>query len=101
MANDVLNQDEIDALLHGVDKGAVSTEAPAAAPCEVRSFDFANQVRIVRGRMPTLEITVLPIEMVKFAEYVQSLQKPTNMNMVKILPLRGTGLIVLDPKLVF
>lgn len=124
MANDVLNQDEIDALLHGVDKGAVSTEAPAAAPGEVRSFDFANQVRIVRGRMPTLEmindrfarlfrtslfsmlrrtpeIAVLPIEMVKFGEYVQSLQMPTNMNLVKILPLRGTGLIVLDPKLVF
>ena len=124
MANDVLNQDEIDALLHGVDKGAVSTEAPAAEPGEVRAFDFANQVRIVRGRMPTLEmindrfarlfrtslfsmlrrtpeIAVLPIEMVKFGEYVQSLQMPTNMNMVKILPLRGTGLIVLDPKLVF
>lgn len=123
MANEVLNQDEIDALLHGVDKGAVSTE-PQAAPGEVRPFDFANQVRIVRGRMPTLEmindrfarlfrtslfgmlrrqpeITVLPIQMVKFADYVQSLAVPTNLNMVKILPLRGTGLIVLDPKLVF
>jgi flagellar motor switch protein FliM len=124
MANEVLNQDEIDALLHGVDKGAVSTEPPPAAPGEVSPFDFANQVRIVRGRMPTLEmindrfarlfrtslfsmlrrtpeIAVLPIQMVKFGDYVQSLQMPTNMNMVKILPLRGTGLIVLDPKLVF
>jgi flagellar motor switch protein FliM len=125
MANDVLNQDEIDALLHGVDKGTVPTEgADAPAPGEVRSFDFANQVRIVRGRMPTLEmindrfarlfrtslfsmlrrtpeITVMPIQMVKFGDYVQSLAMPTNMNMVKILPLRGTGLIVLDPKLVF
>ncbi len=54
-ANEVLNQDEIDALLHGVDKGTVSTE-PAAAPGEVRPFDFANQARIVRGRMPTLEM---------------------------------------------
>src|SRR5678816_4614277 len=102
---DVLNQDEIDALLHGVDKGTVSTEADAPAPGEVRPFDFANQVRIVRGRMPTLEmindrfarlfrsslfsmlrrtpeITVLPIEMVKFAEYVHSLQVPTNLNLV-------------------
>ncbi len=122
-ANEVLNQDEIDALLHGVDNGAVSTQA-ATAPGEVRPYDFANQVRIVRGRMPTLEmindrfarlfrinlfamlrrqpeITLLPIQMVKFADYVQSLQLPTNLNMVKILPLRGTALIVLDPKLVF
>ena len=120
---DVLNQDEIDALLHGVDNGAVSTEA-AAAPGEARPFDLANQVRIVRGRMPTLEmindrfarlfrislfammrrqpeIAVLPIQVVKFADYVQSLQVPTNLNMVKILPLRGTALIVLEPKLVF
>jgi flagellar motor switch protein FliM len=120
---DVLNQDEIDALLHGVDKGAVSTESPPA-PGEARPFDFANQVRIVRGRMPTLEmindrfarlfrislfamlrrqpeITVLPIQVLKFADYVSSLQVPTNLNMVKILPLRGTALIVLEPKLVF
>ncbi|HKU14051.1 MAG TPA: flagellar motor switch protein FliM [Steroidobacteraceae bacterium] len=123
MANEVLNQDEIDALLHGVNKGTVSTE-PAAAPGEAQAFDFANQQRIVRGRMPTLEmindrfarlfraslfsmlrrtpeITVLPIQMVKFNDYVSSLQVPTNLNLVKILPLRGTALIILDPKLVF
>jgi flagellar motor switch protein FliM len=122
--NDVLNQDEIDALLHGVDSGAVQTEDPPAPPGEARPFDFANQVRIVRGRMPTLEminerfarlfrtslftmlrrtpeIAVQPITMVKFADYMHTLQVPTNLNMVKILPFRGTGLIVLDPKLVF
>jgi flagellar motor switch protein FliM len=122
-AQDVLNQDEIDALLHGVDNGAVSTEA-APTPGEARPFDLANQVRIVRGRMPTLEmindrfarlfrislfamlrrqpeVTVLPIQVVKFADYVQTLQVPTNLNMVKVLPLRGTALIVLEPKLVF
>ena len=52
---DVLSQDEIDALLHGVDSGAVATE-DAATPGEARTYDFANQVRIVRGRMPTLEM---------------------------------------------
>src|SRR4029453_13906896 len=121
---DVLNQDEIDALLHGVDKGTVSTEAKAPAPGEGRPFVFANQVRIVRGRMPTLEmindrfarqfrtslfamlrrqpaLTVPPIQMLKFSDYVHSLAVPTNLNMVKFLPLRGTGLIVLDPKFVF
>jgi flagellar motor switch protein FliM len=122
-ANEILNQDEIDALLHGVDSGAVKTEA-AAVPGEVRAFDFANQVRIVRGRMPTLEmmnerfarlfrtslfnmlrrtpeVAVAPVRMLKFSEYVHSLVVPTSLNLVKILPLRGTGLIVLDPKLVF
>jgi flagellar motor switch protein FliM len=121
--SDILNQDEIDALLHGVDSGAVKTEAPIA-PGEARNYDFSNQVRIVRGRMPTLEminerfarlfrislfnllrrtpeVAVAPVKMLKFSEYVHSLHVPTNLNLVKIMPLRGTGLIVLDPKLVF
>lgn len=122
-ANDVLSQDEIDALLHGVDSGAVKTEA-VVTPGEARSYDFANQVRIVRGRMPTLEminerfarlfrtslfnmlrrapeVAVAPVKMLKFSEYVHTLHVPTNLNLVKILPLRGTGLVVLDPKFVF
>jgi flagellar motor switch protein FliM len=121
--NDVLSQDEIDALLHGVDSGAVKTE-DLTAPNEVRPYDFANQVRIVRGRMPTLEminerfarlfrtslfnllrrapeVAVAPIKMQKFSEYVHSLHVPTSLNLVKVLPLRGTGLVVLDPKFVF
>jgi flagellar motor switch protein FliM len=121
--NDVLSQDEIDALLHGVDSGAVKTE-DAVPDGQARNYDFANQVRIVRGRMPTLEminerfarlfrtslfnmlrrgpeVAVAPIKMQKFSEYVHSLHVPTSLNLVKILPLRGTGLVVLDPKFVF
>jgi len=119
----ILNQDEIDALIHGVDRGAVSTES-APSPGEARSFDFLSQMRIVRGRMPALEmvnerfarlfrvnlynllrrtpeISINPIEMKKFDEYVHSLHVPTSLNLVKINPLRGTGLVVIDPKLVF
>jgi flagellar motor switch protein FliM len=119
----ILDQAEIDALIHGVDTGAVSTEAPAVGG-EVRSYDFNNQMRIVRGRMPTLEminerfsrlnrvslynllrrspeITIAPVEVKKFGEYVHTLHVPTSLNLVKINPLRGTALVVLDPKLVF
>jgi flagellar motor switch protein FliM len=119
----ILNQDEIDALIHGVDQGAVSTES-APPPGEVRTFDFVNQMRIVRGRLPTLdminerfarlvrqnlynllrrspEISVVPMEMKKFSEYVMTLSLPTSLNIVKINPLRGNALVVFDPKLVF
>ena len=51
----ILDQDEIDALIHGVDIGAVNT-TPDPGPNEVRPYDFNNQMRIVRGRMPTLEM---------------------------------------------
>ena len=119
----ILNQDEIDALIHGVDQGAVSTESPPVAG-EVRNYDFQNQMRIVRGRMPTLEminerfarlfrtnlytllrrspeVAVNPIEMKKFSEYLLTLHVPTSLNLVKLAPLRGTALVLLDPKLVF
>lgn len=119
----ILDQAEIDALIHGVDTGAVSTE-PVALPGEARPYDFQNQMRIVRGRMPTLEminerfarlfrvslynllrrspeISVAPVSIKKFSEYVHTLHVPTNLNLVKINPFRGTALIVLDPKLVF
>src|SRR3546814_15661812 len=55
-SSDLLSQDEIDALLHGVDSGKVDTTPAPAAPGEARSFDFTSQDRIVRGRMPTLEM---------------------------------------------
>ena len=124
MSNEkILDQAEIDALLHGVDTGAVSTE-PQAAPGEARNYDFANQVRIVRGRMPTLEminerfarlhrvslynllrrapeVAVGPVQIKKFSEFVHTLHVPTSLNLVRFNPLRGTALIVLDPKLVF
>lgn len=119
----ILDQDEIDALIHGVDTGKVNT-TPEPAPNEARSYDFNNQMRIVRGRMPTLEminerfarifrvslynllrrspeISVQQIQVKKFSEYVHTLHVPTSLNLVKMNPLRGTALVVLEPKLVF
>src|SRR5690606_15777213 len=122
--NDLLSQDEIDALLHGVDSGAVSTDPEPADPGVARTYDFASQDRIIRGRMPTLEmvnerfvrlwriglfnlirrsadISVRGIDLIKFGEYMHSLYVPTNLNLVRFKPLRGMGLIVFEPKLVF
>jgi flagellar motor switch protein FliM len=120
----ILDQDEIDALLRGVDANEVAVGAGTPAPGEVRNYDIATQVRIVRGRMPTLEminerfarllriglfnmvrrtpeISVAPVQVVKFSEYARTLHVPASLNLVKCTPLRGTALIVLDSKLVF
>ena len=120
---DLLSQDEIDALLHGVDDGLVQAEV-AAEPGSVKSYDLTSQDRIVRGRMPTLEminerfarytrismfnmlrrsadVAVGGVQVMKFGEYVHSLYVPTSLNLVKIKPLRGTALFILDAKLVF
>jgi len=120
---DILSQDEIDALLHGVSSGDVETESEDFDN-DLVSFDFASQDRIVRGRMPTLEminerfarffrvslfnklrrsaeISVEGVQMMKFIEYVHGLYLPTSLNMAHMQPLRGTGLFVFDPKLVY
>lgn len=121
---DLLSQDEIDALLHGVDSGAVETEGPTAEPGEVKQYDLASQDRIVRGKLPTLEminerfvrlwrvglfnllrrsaeLSVRGIELHKFMDYVHTLYVPTNLNLVKLKPLRGTALVLFEPRLVF
>jgi len=52
---DLLSQDEIDALLHGVDDGDIDTDDDSDAE-GIRNYDLASQDRIVRGRIPTLEM---------------------------------------------
>ncbi len=120
---DLLSQDEIDALLHGVDDGDIDTESNED-PGAVKNYDLTSQDRIVRGRMPTLEminerfarytrismfnllrrtadVSVGGIQIQKFGEYVHTLYVPTSLNMIKFRPLRGTALIILDARLVF
>jgi len=122
---DLLSQDEIDALLHGVDDGDVETESlEEEIDSGIREYDFNSQERIVRGRMPTLEmvnerlaryfrislfnflrrsaeISISGIQVQKFSEYIQGLFVPTNLNIVRFSPLRGRALIVMEPRLVF
>ncbi|MBN2701238.1 MAG: flagellar motor switch protein FliM [Methylohalobius sp. ZOD2] len=124
--DDLLSQEEIDALLHGVDEGEVETEEepPAFSQDEIQAYDFSSQDRIVRGRMPTLdmvnerfarhfrislfnllrrtaEVTVVGARVLKFSEFVHSQFVPTNLNLIRFHPLRGRALIAMDPMLVF
>jgi flagellar motor switch protein FliM len=126
MANsDLLSQEEIDALLSGVDGGDVDTDIDEDTdPGGTTTYDLASQDRIVRGRMPTLEminerfarnfrislfnilrrspvVSVEGVQVLKFGEYVHTLLMPSSLNVVKIPPLRGSALIVFNPKLVF
>jgi len=124
---DLLSQDEIDALLNGVSSHSIETVDHSYHHHDVEDYapyDFANQERVFRGRIPSLEIvnerfargfrnnlfkmlrrgievTVSNVQMLKYSEYVYSLVIPTSLTVVKLHPLRGNGLLVLDPKLVF
>ena len=124
MADNFLSQDEVDALLKGVTGEADEAPAEAHDPTVARPYNLATQERIVRGRMPTLEIinerfarqlriglynfirraveiSVGPIRVTKYSEFIRNLVVPTNLNLVHIKPLRGTALMIFNPDLVF
>jgi flagellar motor switch protein FliM len=121
---DLLSQDEIDALLHGVDDVDEVEDELDQDPADVVHFDFSSQDRIVRGRMPTLElinerfarhmrislfnmlrktaeVSINGVQMMKFGEYQNTLYVPTSLNMVRFRPLKGTALITMEARLVF
>jgi flagellar motor switch protein FliM len=123
MSQEFLSQDEVDALLKGV-TGEADEPAEVVDASGVRPYNMATQERIVRGRMPTLEvinerfarqlriglfnfmrrsadISVGPIRIVKYNEFIRNLVVPTNLNLVQAKPLRGTALFIFDPNLVF
>ncbi len=123
MSDSFLSQDEVDALLKGVT--GEQDEAPAAQSADgVRPYNIASQERIVRGRMPTMEtinerfarllrvsmfnfvrrapeITVGSVKLQKYGDFIRNLVVPTNLNLVQVKPLRGTGLFIFEPSLVF
>ena len=124
MSSEFLSQDEVDALLKGVTGETDEPAAPEQEQGGVRAYNLGTQERIVRGRMPTLElinerfarylriglfnymhrtaeISVGPIRVQKYTEFIRNLVVPTNLNLVTAKPLRGTSLFVLDPNLVF
>jgi len=124
MATDFLSQDEVDALLKGVTGDTDEPESTGEAEDGIRAYNLGTQERIVRGRMPTLElinerfarylriglfnymhrtveISVGPIRVQKYSEFIRNLVVPTNLNLVMAKPLRGTALFVFDPNLVF
>ena len=123
MADNFLSQDEVDALLKGVNGDQDEVQAPEDQS-GVRPYNLATQERIVRGRMPTLEIinerfarllriglfnflrrsaevSIGTVRVSKYSEFIRNLAVPTNLNLVHMKPLRGTMLMVFDPNLVF
>ncbi len=124
MSQPILSQDEVDALLQGITGDSQSPEPEQAEKGAIRDYDLASQERIVRGRMPTMEIinerfarnirlgvfhlirkspeiSIGPTKVQKYSAFLREIVVPTNFNIVSVKPLRGSGLIVCDPTLVF
>jgi flagellar motor switch protein FliM len=125
MTEKVLSQDEVDALLKGVASGDIDTEEAKERILDgVRQYDFTNQERIIRGRMPGLEmaneafarvfrssisnlimkfidISIQSVEIVKFGDFIKIIPMPSSINLFKMEPLKGYSLLVMEAPLVF
>jgi len=125
MSKDFLSQDEVDSLLKGVTGDDDEPELIEPETMEgVRPYNFGSQDRIVRGRMPTLDIinarfarqfrmsffnlirrtadiTVGQVRVQQYSEFIRNLPVPANFNVVQPKPLRGHALFIFDPNLIF
>jgi flagellar motor switch protein FliM len=123
-SREFLSQDEVDSLLDGIHGEPDEKEKAAAEPEGVKPYNLASQERIVRGRMPTMEIinerfarqfrislfnfmrrtaeiSIGQLRAQKFSEFIRNLPIPANINIMRTKQLRGNALLVLDPNLVF
>lgn len=121
----ILTQEEVDALLKGISDGEVETESQKEHdPSAIVRYDLTSQDRIVRGRMPTLEmtnekfarmfratlssmlrkvvsVTALSIDTIKYGDFLKTLPVPTSLHLFRIDPLRGNAIIVVESKVIF
>lgn len=124
MSESFLSQEEVDALLEGVTGESQKLSEELQEQGEVRAYSISSQERIVRGRMPSMEIvnerfarnlrvglfnmirrspeiSLGPVAVQRYSAFLRELAVPTNFNIMAIRPLRGSGLIVCEPALVF
>jgi len=124
MSQQILSQDEVDALLQGITGESQKLEQEEEQAGGIREYNLANQERIVRGRMPTMEIinerfarniriglfnlirrspevSIGGTKVQKYSAFLREIVVPTNFNIVSVKPLRGSGLVVCEPNLVF
>ncbi len=123
--SNILTQEEVDALLRGISGGEIETEIEDQHdPSEVVPYDLTSQDRIIRGRMPTLEMTnekfarifrttlssmlrkvinvsAMSTDMIKFGEFLKTLPVPTSLHLFKMDPMRGSAIFVVESKIIF
>ncbi len=123
---EILSQEEIDALLSGIEEGAIDTtpQEQKYAKEEIKPFDFRNYTIAARLKMPGLEvindyfgrgfrgalssmlrevvdIVTLPIKMERFKDFLHNIPVPTSLHVFRLEPLRGQCLLNIESRLVF
>ncbi|MFZ7113249.1 MAG: flagellar motor switch protein FliM [Desulfatiglandales bacterium] len=124
--NKLLSQDEVDALLKGLDAGEIDTDQDDDEPVEEEAevFDWTTQGKQIKSSMPLLDVvysrfshkfrgslssalrkavdvSCSPLGTIRYSEFQRSLPVPTSMHLFKMEPLRGMGILVMETRVVF
>ena len=122
---EILSQEEVDALLRGVGDGELETETDEIAEniSGVEPFDLTTQEKVISGRLPTLniinqmfcklfqntfsklmrrsvQVSTISTNTIKFGDFQSSLPFPSCLHIFRMEPLRGHGLVVMENKLI-
>lgn len=122
----VLSQSEVNALINSVrdTEDKKNGKADDGSPDKPRSYDLTSNDRIIRGRMPTLDILNQRLarlmrisffnlfrksvdvhhdatHLMKYSEFISSVSVPACLNVFRMPPLRNTCLVAVDSALMF
>ena len=126
MADQILSQEEIDALLNAVDKGEVDVSEAKKGPVEdsVKRYNLTSQNRMLRDQFDALEevydkfctsmdtslttnlqqpveVEFVSTEMIKYGEFISAFTNPTGFGIFNMEPLIGSAILAMEPKLLF
>jgi flagellar motor switch protein FliM len=124
MADNLLSADELSALAEGVNDGSIAVDTGFNTAARVKKHDIASEdsslgvnvgsidminERFIRLFRPNLmdvlrsspRINPTKVQILKFGDYVRELKAPLSVNVIRMNPLRGYSMVVIDPTIVF
>jgi len=124
MSDQILTQEEIDALLSAMDRGDVDIETEKKGKTEAVSYNLTSQNIMLRDQFSALEevydkfatllehsmtgllqrsaeVEFVSSEMVRYQECISAFASPMSLNVFTMEPLIGSALLAIDPNLVF
>jgi len=120
----VLTREEVSALVEAMQSGDLDVSAAVSSAASVQAYSLVANDTISRGQLSALEmindrlsrqlrgslltllrqavkVTVTPFDVMTFSAFMQTLPSPCNVNIVRFAPLRGYGLVTMDPSIVY
>ncbi|MDG2116473.1 MAG: flagellar motor switch protein FliM [Porticoccaceae bacterium] len=122
--SNLLSQEELDALAAGIEDGSIEsdtgintgaravkhdlTNEDSSLGVNVGAVDMINERFVRQFRLGLLEVlrttpkvNMANVEIMKFGDYLKDLSPPLAVNTIRLNPLRGYSMVVIEPSVIF